>query len=138
LLGIVDAGRECMLVENYVAQLGVKAPGIDTSVETLSGGNQQKVILGKWLNASPTIFILDEPTRGIDIGAKVEIYKLLDRLAGEGVAIIMVSSELPEVLGMSDRILVMREGAIVAEFSREEATREAIMEYATGARRTGE
>ena len=127
-----------MLVENYVAQLGVKAPGIDTSVETLSGGNQQKVILGKWLNASPTIFILDEPTRGIDIGAKVEIYKLLDRLAGEGVAIIMVSSELPEVLGMSDRILAMREGAIVAEFSREEATREAIMEYATGARRTGE
>jgi ABC-type sugar transport system ATPase subunit len=138
LLGVIDAGRERALVENYVAQLGVKAPGIDTSVETLSGGNQQKVILGKWLNASPTIFILDEPTRGIDIGAKVEIYKLLDRLAGEGVAIIMVSSELPEILGMSDRILVMREGAIVAEFTREEATREAIMECATGARRTGE
>jgi D-xylose transport system ATP-binding protein len=135
---VIDAGRERRLVENYVAQLGVKAPDIDTSVETLSGGNQQKIILGKWLNASPTIFILDEPTRGIDIGAKVEIYKLLDRLAGEGVAIIIVSSELPEVLGMSDRILVMREGAIVAEFSREAATREAIMECATGARRTGE
>jgi ABC-type sugar transport system ATPase subunit len=137
-IGVIDAGRERALVENYVAQLGVKAPDIDTSVETLSGGNQQKIILGKWLNASPTIFILDEPTRGIDIGAKVEIYKLLDRLAGEGVAIIIVSSELPEVLGMSDRILVMREGAIVAEFTRETATREAIMEYATGARRTGE
>jgi D-xylose transport system ATP-binding protein len=137
-LGVVDAGRERRLVENYVAQLGVKAPDIDTSVEMLSGGNQQKVILGKWLNASPTIFILDEPTRGIDIGAKVEIYKLLDRLAGQGVAIIIVSSELPEVLGMSDRILVMREGAIVAEFTREEATREAIMECATGARRIGE
>ena len=105
-------------------------------VGTLSGGNQQKVILGRWLNAGPKIFILDEPTRGIDIGAKVEIYKLLDRLAGEGVAIIMISSELPEVLGMSDRILVMREGAIVAEFTREKATKEAIMEYATGARRT--
>jgi len=85
---------------------------------------------------SPKIFILDEPTRGIDIGAKVEIYKLLNRLAEQDVAIIMISSELSEVLGMSDRILVMSEGAIVAEFTRENATREAIMEFATGARRT--
>jgi ABC-type sugar transport system ATPase subunit len=107
-------------------------------VGTLSGGNQQKVILGRWLNAGPKIFILDEPTRGIDIGAKVEIYKLLDRLAGEGVAVIIISSELPEVLGMSDRILVMSEGAIVCEFTRENATREAIMEFATGALRTAE
>ena len=135
-IGVIDAARERALVENYVAQLGVKTHDIDSIVGTLSGGNQQKVILGRWLNASPKIFILDEPTRGIDIGAKVEIYKLLDRLAGEGVAIIMISSELPEVLGMSDRILVMREGAIVAEFTRETATKEAIMEYATGARRT--
>ncbi len=138
LLGVIDAGRERALVEKYVAQLGVKAPDIDTIVGTLSGGNQQKVILGRWLNASPKIFILDEPTRGIDIGAKVEIYKLLDRLAGEGVAIIIISSELSEVLGMSDRILVMSEGAIVSEFTREQATREAIMEFATGARRAGE
>ena len=137
LIGVIDAARERALVEKYVAQLDVKTPDIDSIVGTLSGGNQQKVILGRWLNASPKIFILDEPTRGIDIGAKVEIYKLLDRLAGEGVAIIMISSELPEVLGMSDRILVMREGAIVAEFTRETATREAIMEFATGARRTG-
>jgi D-xylose transport system ATP-binding protein len=135
-IGVIDAARERALVENYVAQLGIKTHDIDSIVGTLSGGNQQKVILGRWLNASPKIFILDEPTRGIDIGAKVEIYKLLDRLAGEGVAIIMISSELPEVLGMSDRILVMREGAIVAEFTRENATKEAIMEYATGARRT--
>ena len=135
--GVIDVARERVLVENYVAQLGVKTHDIDSIVGTLSGGNQQKVILGRWLNAGPKIFILDEPTRGIDIGAKVEIYKLLDRLAGEGVAIIMISSELPEVLGMSDRILVMREGAIVAEFTREEATKEAIMEYATGARRAG-
>jgi len=83
------------------------------------------------------ILILDEPTRGIDIGAKVEIYRLLDRLATDGVAIVIISSELPEVLGMSDRILVMSEGAIVSEFSREEATREAIMEFATGTRRMG-
>jgi ABC-type sugar transport system ATPase subunit len=94
--------------------------------------------VARWLNASPTIFILDEPTRGIDIGAKVEIYKLLNRLAGEGVAIIMISSELPEILGMSDRILVMNEGAIVAEFTRETATKEAIMEFATGTRRAGQ
>jgi D-xylose transport system ATP-binding protein len=137
-LGVIDAGRERALVAKYVAELGVKTPGIDAIVGTLSGGNQQKVILGRWLNAHPKIFILDEPTRGIDIGAKVEIYKLLDRLAGEGVAVIIISSELPEVLGMSDRILVMREGAIAAEFARETATREAIMEVATGARRTGE
>lgn len=138
LTGVIDASRERALVEKYVAQLDIKAPDIDAIVGTLSGGNQQKVIFGKWLNAGPKIFILDEPTRGIDIGAKVEIYKLLDRLAGEGVAIIIISSELPEVLGMSDRILVMSGGAIVAEFTREQATREAIMEFATGARRTGE
>ncbi|THD47869.1 MAG: sugar ABC transporter ATP-binding protein [Bradyrhizobium sp.] len=137
-IGVIDAARERALVEKYVAQLGVKTHDIDSIVGTLSGGNQQKVILGRWLNAGPKIFILDEPTRGIDIGAKVEIYKLLDRLAGEGVAIVMISSELPEVLGMSDRILVMREGAIVAEFTRKQATKEAIMEYATGARRTGQ
>jgi D-xylose transport system ATP-binding protein len=138
LIGVIDADRERMLVEQYVAQLGVKTPDIDRIVGTLSGGNQQKIILGKWINASPRIFILDEPTRGIDIGAKVEIYKLLDRLAGEGVAVIIISSELSEVLGMSDRILVMSEGAIVREFTRENATREAIMEAATGARRMGE
>ena len=137
MIGVIDTDRERALVEQYVAQLNVKARGIDTPVGMLSGGNQQKVILGKWLNASPKIFILDEPTRGIDIGAKVEIYKLLDRLAGEGVAIIIISSELSEVLGMSDRILVMSEGAIVSEFTREEATREVIMEFATGARRMG-
>ena len=138
LTGVIDAGRERALAEKQVAQLGIKAPGIDTMVGALSGGNQQKVILGRWLNAGPKIFILDEPTRGIDIGAKVEIYKLLDRLAAEGVAVIIISSELSEVLGMSDRILVMSEGAIVAEFNRENATREAIMEFATGARRTAE
>jgi len=133
--GLIDAARERALVEKYVAELGIKTPDIDTSVALLSGGNQQKIILGRWLNAKPKILILDEPTRGVDIGAKVEIYGLLDRLAAEGVAIVIISSELPEVLGMSDRILVMSEGSVVSEFSRENATREAIMEFATGARR---
>ena len=138
LLGVINRSKERALVEQYVEQLGVKTPTIDAVIGTLSGGNQQKVILGKWLNANPKIFILDEPTRGIDIGAKVEIYKLLNNLAEKDVAIIIISSELPEVLGMSDRILVMSEGSIVSEFTRENATREAIMEFATGARRGSE
>jgi len=96
------------------------------------------VILGKWLNSKPKVFILDEPTRGIDIGAKVEIYKLLHSLAEEGVAVIVISSELPEVLGISDRILVMAEGRIVSEFNRDTATKEAIMEYATGSAKGGD
>jgi D-xylose transport system ATP-binding protein len=135
LLGIINQAKEHQLVEKYVKQLNVKTPTTESLVGTLSGGNQQKVILGKWLNAGPKVFILDEPTRGIDIGAKVEIYKLLNALADQGVAIIMISSELPEVLGMSDRILVMSEGRIVAEFMRDTATREDIMKYATGAQR---
>ena len=135
LLGIINRSQERALVERYVEQLGVKTPTIDTVIGTLSGGNQQKVILGKWLNANPKVFILDEPTRGIDIGAKAEIYKLLNSLVEKDVAIIIISSELPEVLGMSDRILVMSEGSIATEFTRENASREAIMEFATGARR---
>ena len=137
LSGVIDTARERDLVEKYVGELGIKTPDIDTPVALLSGGNQQKIILGRWLNANPKILILDEPTRGIDIGAKVEIYRLLDHLAADGVAIVIISSELPEVLGMCDRILVMSQGAIVSEFSREEATREAIMEFATGTRRMG-
>jgi D-xylose transport system ATP-binding protein len=137
-LGVIDAGQERTVVERYVRELGVKTPGIDTIVGMLSGGNQQKILLGRWLNANPKVFILDEPTRGIDIGAKVEIYKHLDRLAADGAAIIIISSELPEILGMSDRILVMSEGAIVSELTRDKASREAIMEFATGTRRMGE
>ena len=136
--GVIDAGLERAVVDKYVGELGVRTPDIDTIVGTLSGGNQQKILLGRWLNACPRIFILDEPTRGVDIGAKVEIYKLLDRLAAGGVAIIIISSELPEILGMSDRILVMSEGAIVSELTRDQVTREAIMEFATGTRRMGE
>jgi ABC-type sugar transport system ATPase subunit len=132
VLGIINNQQERKIVKEYVDQLGVKTPSIDTVIGTLSGGNQQKVILGKWLNSRPDVFILDEPTRGIDIGAKVEIYKLLNELVQEGVTVIMISSELPEVLGMCDRILVMCEGEIVSNFARDDAKKEAIMASATG------
>jgi ABC-type sugar transport system ATPase subunit len=136
-IGIIDGREERAVTEKYIAQLDVKAPDADAIVGTLSGGNQQKILLARWLNANPKIFILDEPTRGIDIGAKVEIHKLLDHLARQGVAIIIISSELEELLGMSDRILVMNEGRIVSEFTRDNANREAVMEWATGALRPG-
>lgn len=132
ILGIINSFEERQIVAEHVKQLGVKTPSIDTVIGTLSGGNQQKVILGKWLNSKPDVFILDEPTRGIDIGAKVEIYKLLNELVDEGVTVIMISSELPEVLGMCDRILVMCEGEIVSNFKRDDAEKETIMAYATG------
>jgi ABC-type sugar transport system ATPase subunit len=131
-IGTISRSQEIKIVGEYVRKLGVKTPTIETVIKTLSGGNQQKVIIGKWLNTEPKIFILDEPTRGIDIGAKVEIYKLLHTLAEQGVAVIMISSELPEILGLSDRILVMCEGRIAGEFNRTAATKEKIMEYATG------
>jgi ABC-type sugar transport system ATPase subunit len=134
-IGVIDISRERVVTKHYIAQLNVKTSGTDAIVGTLSGGNQQKVLFARWLNASPKILILDEPTRGIDIGAKVEIHKLLNALAEQGVAIIIISSELEEVLGMSDQILVMNEGRIVSEFTRANANREAIMEWATGARR---
>jgi ABC-type sugar transport system ATPase subunit len=137
-IGIIDAARERAVSEQYAAQLNIRAASVDAAVGTLSGGNQQKVLFARWLNASPKIFILDEPTRGIDIGAKVEIHRLLNHLAEQGVAIVIISSELEELLGLSDRILVMNEGRIVSEFSRETATRKAIMEWATGARRATE
>ena len=132
LLGVINHSQEQRLVRDYVKQLNVKTSAIETVIGTLSGGNQQKVILGKWLNAGPKVFILDEPTRGIDIGAKVEIYKLLNNLVERGVTVIMISSELPEIMGMCDRVLVMCEGRVVSDLMREAATKEAIMSYATG------
>ena len=134
--GIINPAKERNLAQSYVKQLGVKTPGLDVGIETLSGGNQQKVIIAKWLNTKPRVLILDEPTRGIDVGAKVEIYNLLNKLVEEGVTVIIISSELPEVMGMSDRILVMCEGEIVAELTRNQATKEMIMEYATGSFRS--
>ena len=129
-------GSERRLVRSLIDRLRIATPSQEQEVQYLSGGNQQKVILARWLALRPKVLLLDEPTRGIDVGAKVEIYRLMGELARQGVGILMISSELPEILGMSDRVLVVREGTIVAEFDRDEATQEAIMHRATG-RRSG-
>ena len=110
--------------------LSIKAPDSDFVVEQLSGGNQQKVSVGKALAASPKVLIMDEPTRGVDVGAKAEIHRIISNLASTGLAIILISSDLPEVLGMSDRICVMKNGAIVGEFSRKEVTQEKVLAIA--------
>lgn len=130
--GTINKHAELTESEQMARELSVKAPTLHAIVSSLSGGNQQKVVIGKWLMSDPTVLILDEPTRGIDVGAKYEIYKLMNKLAAEGVAIIMVSSELPEVLGMSDRILVMHEGRVGGIVDRENATQENLMALATG------
>ena len=116
----------------YVEELQVKTPGIEQYAQNLSGGNQQKVVLAKWLFTESKVLIFDEPTRGIDVGAKVEIYKLMNALVKQGVVVLMISSELPEILGMCDRILVMHEGQLKGELARAEATQEKIMHMATG------
>ncbi|HQY92847.1 ATP-binding cassette domain-containing protein, partial [Caldilinea sp.] len=114
------------------SRLELKTPTMDQLIKLLSGGNQQKVLVSRWLLTTPDILILDEPTRGIDVGAKSEIHRLMSKLAQEGKAILMISSELPEILGMSDRVLVMHEGRISGEFARKDATQESIMRAATG------
>lgn len=130
-IGFVKTGKTSKAATESVNELAIKTPGISQEVKNLSGGNQQKVVIGKWLTRDCDILIFDEPTRGIDIGAKGEIYKLLNELASQGKSIIMISSELPEVLRMSHRIIVMCEGRITGELSNEEATQEKIMQYAT-------
>jgi rhamnose transport system ATP-binding protein len=125
-VGFVDRAAEAGLAAESIRRFAIRATGVDQVVGKLSGGNQQKVVLGKWLATRPRVLIMDEPTRGIDVGAKAEIHRLMSELAGQGMAILMISSELPEVLGMSDRVLVMREGRIAAEFPRERATQEAV------------
>ena len=123
----VNRGEERELANHSIRQLSIRATGPEQITVKLSGGNQQKVVVSKWLASNPKLLIMDEPTRGVDVGAKAEIHRLMSRLAAEeGLAILMISSELPEILGMSDRILVMREGHLVGEFSREEATQEVI------------
>lgn len=117
--------------KKFVKALNTKTPSIDTPIQNLSGGNQQKVLVGRWLLINPDILIVDEPTRGIDVGAKTEIHSLISKLAGEGKAIIMISSELPEVMGMSDRIIVMHEGKMTGTFTRAEVGEERIMQYMT-------
>lgn len=125
--GIIDVDKEYMVAEDYRGKLNTKCTGVEQKVGNLSGGNQQKVLLSKWMYADSDILILDEPTRGIDVGAKYEIYCIINQLVAEGKSVIMISSELPEILGMSDRIYVMNEGKLVGEFTREEATQEKIM-----------
>jgi putative multiple sugar transport system ATP-binding protein len=125
--GVIDAGREFEVANDYRRTLGIRCADVFQLVGNLSGGNQQKVVLSKWLFSNPEVLILDEPTRGIDVGAKFEIYTVMARLAAEGRCIVMISSEMPELLGMCDRIYVMNEGAFVAEFPAAEATQEKIM-----------
>ncbi|WBL14681.1 sugar ABC transporter ATP-binding protein [Sutcliffiella sp. NC1] len=131
-LGIINKKKENMVINQSIKDLLIKTPSGNQLVKNLSGGNQQKVVLAKWLNTDCKILIFDEPTRGIDIGAKEEIYKLMRNLADKGISIIMISSELPEILGMSDRVLVMHKGKMKAEIDGKEATSENVMYYATG------
>jgi len=128
--GLVDRGRLRELARDAVKDLGIRTPGIQTTVNNLSGGNQQKVVMGKWLAADPAVLLLDEPTRGVDVGAKVEIYKLINKLTASGRGVLLVSSDLPEVLGICDRVLVMAQGLIVGELTHEEATQDSVMALA--------
>lgn len=128
---VVNKHEEIKVAEEYRQSLNIKTPSIEQVVNNLSGGNQQKVALGKWLFVEPGVLILDEPTRGIDVGAKYEIYTIMNELVAKGLSVIMISSELPEVLGMSDRVYVMAEGRFTGELSRQEASQERIMEMAT-------
>lgn len=130
----INENEEIKLTNHYVNALKIKTPSIEQKIGNLSGGNQQKVSVAKWLMAEPRVIILDEPTRGVDVGAKYEIYNLMNELVEQGVCIIMISSELPEILGMADRIAVLHEGRITGELDWREATQEKIMYYATGGR----
>lgn len=131
-MSLINANEVIKASNEYVADLRIKTPSIEQKVGNLSGGNQQKVVLAKWLMTKPKILIMDEPTRGIDVGAKFEIYNIMNKLVDEGVCIVMISSELPEILGMSDRIIVIHEGKLAGELSWQEATQEKVITYATG------
>jgi len=130
--GIIDNNKDIKISEDYVKKLNIRCSSIEQEVRNLSGGNQQKVSIAKWLFTKPEVLILDEPTRGVDVGAKLEIYNTINHLIEQGICIIMISSELPEILGMSDKILIMHEGKLNGELSWEEATQEKIMYYSTG------
>lgn len=129
--GVIDRHREYKVAESYRERMNIKAPGVESITGKLSGGNQQKVVLSKWIFSGPDILILDEPTRGIDVGAKYEIYGIINELAAHGKAVIVISSELPELLGLSDRIYAISEGRITGEVPREEANQEVLMHYMT-------
>jgi ribose transport system ATP-binding protein len=128
--GLLDLRREKQRAQEFVSSLRVATPDLEKWVRDLSGGNQQKVVIAKWLHTNAELFLFDEPTRGIDVGGKIEVYRLMGELVSRGAAIVMISSELPEILGMSDRILVMRDGRICGEFDRADATEENILNCA--------
>jgi rhamnose transport system ATP-binding protein len=130
--GLVKRAEERATAESFRQRLAIRASSVETPTAALSGGNQQKVVISKWLETKPKVLILDEPTRGIDVGAKVEVHQLVDDLAATGMAIILISSDLPEVLAMSDRVLVMREGRQMAIFDHREATQERVLSAAMG------
>ena len=127
--GIIDQDREKIAAENMRKEMGTKTPSIEQKVGNLSGGNQQKALLGKWMFTEPDILIMDEPTRGIDVGAKYDIYCLMNQMVADGKSVIMISSEMPELLGMCDRIYVMNEGRLLAELNAKETSQEEIMGY---------
>jgi len=129
--GAVDDNLEIVAANKYRKDMKIKTPSVNVGVATLSGGNQQKVVLGKWMFTGPDLLMLDEPTRGIDVGAKYEIYEIINRLADSGRGVLMISSELPELLGMCDRIYTLSEGVITAEVPREKADQETLMRYMT-------
>jgi len=131
--GFIDMAREYDVAREYARRLRLKASSLSENVENLSGGNQQKVVIGKWLATNPNVIIVDEPTKGIDIGSKAAVHKFMGELVAQGLSVIMVSSELPEVMGMADRVIVMHEGRIAARFDRDDMTAEAIVTAATGA-----
>ena len=134
--GLIDRDGERRLGCEMVEQLGIRTPGIDQPVRFLSGGNQQKVVIGRWLAIGPGVLLLDEPTRGVDIGAKEEIYKLIESFVREGMAVLFVSSEMEEILGLADRVAVMHEGRLTGILDRSELTEEAVMRLATATRET--
>ncbi len=130
--GWLDTDRERALAGGFAERLSIKTPTVEADVSTLSGGNQQKVAVARWLATEPRVLILDEPTQGVDVGAKAEIHRLIGSLADQGLAILLISSDLPELLALSDRIAVMREGRIVGTLDRADATPEAVMALAVG------
>jgi L-arabinose transport system ATP-binding protein len=127
---VVSRAKESRIARQYVQELRIRTPTIEQEVSTLSGGNQQKTVLARWLARDAKLLILDEPTRGVDVGAKADIYAIIDKLAAEGSAILVISSELPEVLGLADRIVVMQGGRVRGELNRQDATEEKILRLA--------
>ncbi|MCJ0583752.1 ATP-binding cassette domain-containing protein, partial [Enterococcus cecorum] len=129
---LIDEKKRQSIISKYIKKLRIKTQNEQSKVGSLSGGNQQKVVIAKWLAINPKLLILDEPTRGVDVGARQEIYRVINDLAKEGLAIIMVSSDLPEVINMCDRVCVVKDGSIATTLNKESLTQETIMRYATG------